>query len=700
MFVVFVIVAVASYLTGRASVQESMSYRADRATNVDHEKKWAGNAASTARPASERGELTLPQQPSCPVWLRTGAVLSALVMLAVFASTAAASHHRKHHQAAVLKIAVKPATVEAGGGFTVSGRILHADPRHLGGYRVELQEKQGKKFATLAGSKPDGKGEFTENLTAPTAAGTVLLRLRLSLHKREVDHTKDWSLSVRVKEGGGHGEPPRSQSTLVLDPQSILSVPEPGQPGQVRVSGNPNVQTGDIIAIGIGPGSPDGFLGRVTSVKTEGAVTVLETVPATLPEALPEGEFSQEIEAEEFEVENSEADELSAVAAGAHARSTGPKGSLQAIPVRDSFSCNGGATVTVNGAVSIKPSIDIGGGWSPFGGVHAHFIGKASASTELSARADGSASCNAGPFKLFTKTLQPIAFSVGPIPVVVVPVISAFLSADGNVEVAVESEVHGSITAEAGIEYAHGQASPVGHFDKDFGWSPPEPEGNAHLEAKVSPTLDLLVYGVGGPEVQFNAGLALDANLFEDPAWTLTAPVSLTAKLAIPALDISTGTLTVYQHTFPLAQAGETAIQGLIHFDEYPEGTVITNQYANVGVVFDSPVFITEDGSNPTSPVLSGEPLFEGPIEGHFVKPGTNTPTTVNLLQLDAGYINNPGSVEIVAHLANGNTRTAIANHLAIDQISISARGIESFTVQEVGEEDAGFAIDNLGFGS
>jgi hypothetical protein len=583
---------------------------------------------------------------------------------------------------------------------------------------VELQEKTGKKFTTVSGAKATRQGTFTEDFHAPGTAGAVVLRLRLLLHKREISHTKVWTLNVRAQEppsGAPSQEPHRATSTLVLDPQTVVSAPEPGQAGELRVTGNPGAQVGDIIAFGIGPNSPDGFLGKVTSVRTEGGVTIFGTVPATLPEAAPEGEFSESIEGEEVEVEMGPGTEEGAPVLGAlnaaaadpgptTASTSGstavPASASPSIPVEASIKCGGGATVTVDGAVSIKPSVDISGGWSPFGGVHARFVGKATASTELTAKADGNASCSAGPSKLFSKTLKPIGFVAAGIPIVVVPVVSAYISAEGKAEVAVESEVHGSVTGEAGIEYSHGHAEPVGDFKKDFGWTPPEPSGEAHLEAKVSPTLDLLVYGVGGPEAQFNAGLALDVNPFAEPAWTLTAPVSLTAKLAIPALHLSTGTLTVYSHTFPLAQAGQASVQGLIHFDEYPEEATITDQYADVGVIFDNPVFITEDGANPTSPVLSGEPRFEGSIEGHFVRPGTHEATTVNLLQLDAGYIDDPGSVEIVAHLANGRTRTALADHLGIDQISISARGIESFTVQEVGPEDAGFAIDNLGFGS
>src|SRR5690348_14286516 len=60
----------------------------------------------------------------------------------------------------------------------------------------------------------------------------------------------------------------------------------------------------------------------------------------------------------------------------------------------------------------------------------------------------------------------------------------------------------------------------------------------------------------------------------------------------------------------------------VITFSEYPAGTAISNQYANKGIIFGgSTPFITPDGSNPTSPVLSGTPLFQGAIEGTFVSP-------------------------------------------------------------------------------
>jgi hypothetical protein len=609
------------------------------------------------------------------------------------ASVALGSSSHRHHPSPQIQVLVKPAAVDAGAGVNVAGRIAH--PGKSGAYRIDLQTKLGKKFSTVVTAKPTAKHRYSLDYRPSATSGTVKLRVRLRRGGRELSHSRPWSLSVRGRQPAAPASP--TSRTLVLDPATVLSVPAPGEAGTLRLAGYVDLRVGDVIAIGLGPNTPNGFLGRITSVSHDDTSTTAETVPATLPEALPEGEFSQhvdggEVDSETSAVRNSE----SAPASSGDSSSTN---GLGPIPVKVSFHCAAGAKVQVAGSVALNPTIDIDAGWSPFGGVHARFVGKATASAELSASADAAASCQVGPQLLFKRVLRPITFSVGPVPVVVVPVASAYLSAEGKVEVSVDSEIHGSVTASAGIEYSHGDAHPVGGFEKEFGWTPPDPQGSAHLGAKVSPTLDLLIYGVGGPQAQFDVGLAVDADLFNDPAWTLTAPVALTAKLAIPALHISSPTLTVYQHTFLLAQAGDDPVQGLIHFDEFSQGTAITDQYRDLGVIFDSPVFISSDGANPTSPVLSGTPQFVGPIVGHFVKPGTDTPTTVNVLQLDAGYIDNPGSVEIVATLSDGRTRTAIADHLGIDQISISTRGIRSFSAQAVSQEDAGFAIDNLGFG-
>jgi hypothetical protein len=145
----------------------------------------------------------------------------------------------------------------------------------------------------------------------------------------------------------------------------------------------------------------------------------------------------------------------------------------------------------------------------------------------------------------------------------------------------------------------------------------------------------------------------------------------------------------------------------VITFDEYPLGTNITGQYQDVGIIFggDGPV-ISMDGAMPTQPVLRApEPggyIFGGDITATFVKPGTDTPTTVCAFGLLAGYLDSIGSTYVEWFDPDG---------MRLGQIYNSATGVVEFTVEGgniagwriCGKEDpvhegGGFSIDNVWF--
>jgi hypothetical protein len=108
--------------------------------------------------------------------------------------------------------------------------------------------------------------------------------------------------------------------------------------------------------------------------------------------------------------------------------------------------------------------------------------------------------------------------------------------------------------------------------------------------------------------------------------------------------------------------------------------------------------FITNDASNPTSPVLSGTPTFNGPVSVLFSQP-------VAGVGLDGGYFNAIGATTIEAYDSLGNVLGSIVN----SQLAIEFFGLADSTGQNViagisffitGSEPAGFAIDNLTFGA
>lgn len=105
--------------------------------------------------------------------------------------------------------------------------------------------------------------------------------------------------------------------------------------------------------------------------------------------------------------------------------------------------------------------------------------------------------------------------------------------------------------------------------------------------------------------------------------------------------------------------------------------------------------FIVGDGSNPTSPVLSGSPLFNGPIALTFSIDQYG-------VGFDGGYFNGIASTGITAFARDGSLLGTVTNTgLGIEFLGLvsSEANIAGVFLDLVGAEPAGFAIDNVRFG-
>lgn len=144
------------------------------------------------------------------------------------------------------------------------------------------------------------------------------------------------------------------------------------------------------------------------------------------------------------------------------------------------------------------------------------------------------------------------------------------------------------------------------------------------------------------------------------------------------------------------------AANGAITFSEFPSGTFISTQYQNRRLHFggDSP-FITDDGANPTSPVLSGSPRFHGDLEIRVVNPRTGSPEVTKNMEFDVGFIDSPNSIEITYYNRRGvRIGSARTGGRGINHIQISRPvGIHRVTIRTASNEPAGMAIDNVKVG-
>ena len=108
--------------------------------------------------------------------------------------------------------------------------------------------------------------------------------------------------------------------------------------------------------------------------------------------------------------------------------------------------------------------------------------------------------------------------------------------------------------------------------------------------------------------------------------------------------------------------------------------------------------FTASDGSNPTSPVLSGTPTFNGPISMLFSKP-------VAGVGLTGGYFDAVHSTTIEAYDSMGNVLGNLTNStLGLEFYGLAdasgANVIAGLSFFITGPEPAGFAIDNVTFGA
>ena len=155
----------------------------------------------------------------------------------------------------------------------------------------------------------------------------------------------------------------------------------------------------------------------------------------------------------------------------------------------------GGVTVKANGSISISPSFDFEAdvGWR--GIKRVKFVDKTSETSSLSVTATGSVGFSKK-FKVWEQYLTPIDIQVGPVPVIITPIVRVYVGADGSASASVTTSVTQKADFTAGIEYDNGDWRTISGFKNSFTWQPPTLNAGASLKA----------YG-SGPHCQDNVFL-------------------------------------------------------------------------------------------------------------------------------------------------------------------------------------------------
>ena len=128
---------------------------------------------------------------------------------------------------------------------------------------------------------------------------------------------------------------------------------------------------------------------------------------------------------------------------------------------------------------------------------------------------------------------DPWAFSVGPVPVVILPKIKVILKANGEIVAIFSASASESFTGRLGVKYENDNFGPINDwvFNKDF--VAPQLEINAKVEAHVGPQASLLFYGAAGPFINLTACDKFEGTLKGNGNWDLEFGVGIAAEIGI-----------------------------------------------------------------------------------------------------------------------------------------------------------------------
>ena len=285
---------------------------------------------------------------------------------------------------------------------------------------------------------------------------------------------------------------------------------------------------GDIICDGPSSEAPDGFLRKITSVQRSGDDVTVDTVPASLEEAIRSGVAGGTVELTKNNIN--------------WARTKlGPRSKFIA------------SNILGNGSWGIELNEDLGNGVTILGEIYLQPV--FTTNLEITwpchlrqfycaftinehAYIQVKGEWELASFNEWKKIpgvefwMNPITFFIGPFPVVLTPRITFWVGAQGEIVACVTTEVRQEASCTAGIEYLEGTWYPIKSFDNDFSIV-----GTASLEAsltaKAGPQLDVMLYGLGGPFVKvyglgkFVARVSAGEQTRQELDWGIYAGVNL-----------------------------------------------------------------------------------------------------------------------------------------------------------------------------
>lgn len=339
------------------------------------------------------------------------------------------------------------------------------------------------------------------------------------------------------------------------------------------------LKPGDVLVSEPSNAAPDGYLRKVTTIRTEDTQTVLETTQAKLTEAVSQGVLDTHMDLTPAQVQRTETFlpgvSITPNAPRVHAHEQVGVGEQYAFSVNFNHVFVPHAGPGVSGQITVDGSVSYNLGLGVYVAVSGPSlipprvisVGPVEAKVGFEQRANlhvsGDVVGDLGDeYKFATQYYQPLTFFIGPVPVVVVPRLDLYLSAGGRVEGKFDVQASENAVAQLGARWTPGDGwKNISDFDFSAAAPRPTVAGTVKPRAAVRSTFGFKLYDVAGPEMSLVGGLELDGQIPRNPNWIINGFLrgTMNFKVELPILGtLADFKVTLFDQSLESARAGNT----------------------------------------------------------------------------------------------------------------------------------------------
>ncbi|MDY6876027.1 MAG: hypothetical protein SWK90_07510 [Chloroflexota bacterium] len=320
-----------------------------------------------------------------------------------------------------------------------------------------------------------------------------------------------------------------------------------------------SLSEGDIIVSDKTSIAPDGFLRKVTNVSMSGDQVIVETIQATLDEAIEQGTI-------DFSTVLTPAD------VGAATQREGVAlAKARCAPAFEGFSIvidtvledeDGDLETTddqirAKGQIDFVPHFDFKVKIKDFELKQITFVNRTTERVQLELETKVEIVDIHRKVEIAHYSFAPQTIWVGWVPIVITPELAVYVGLDGNVSVGITTSVTQEATLTAGLTYDNGGWSPMDDLQNEFQFAPPSLSTNCGVRVYAGPQLSLLIYGTAGPYGEIDGYLKLAADPLDTPWWKLYGGLKAEVGIEVKVLShiVASHKDTVIDYEKILAQA-------------------------------------------------------------------------------------------------------------------------------------------------